>query len=195
MNFRGVCCGVLVFTMCSVAMAQGQFEKDKKNFGSLFMDLANWVGPFMVICGMKAERDELLDSFDFLLDGYQKLNEDFPELNPPLRQQVLERNDARVEVEMYGRKTPSELTQCESDKKPRAKLLIKRFHSSVKDVKVRLSKAGYSPSNRAGENQRISSSSTECPMRAQYYQDEYQRLARVDDLICLRKALERELTR
>ena len=171
-------------------MGQSQLSRDSKNFDSLFMDLANRVGPKMIICGMQPERDELLDTFDFLFIGYRLLNKNFEHLDPPLRQQVLVRNNVGMSVELsgHGQKTPYDEKKCKNEIMPSAKLLIGKFQSTAKGMERRLRNAGYNPSDFKLPKQHYPSPSEQCPENVSYYRKgvEY------EDYLCAQIALRRE---
>lgn len=182
---------VALFISSGNAIGKSQLQLDQENFKSLFQDLGGVPGYGLDLCGMKSKRDEFVKSLEFIAAGYRKLNKKFPEY-APLGPQVIARNDAIFSVQQYGNKQP-DLSECDGVIKYDVPRLTRDFEKSVTELKVRLAKAGYDYSNLNNKDRNLASSSDSCEMKAQYYQDRYQSGGRVNDLICMKKALEREL--
>lgn len=189
---KSIAFGLSICFATGIAFGKTQLQQDRETFKDLFISIADSGGADLLICGMKTERDQLINTTRFILDGYSKLNKNFPQADPPIEVQIKERNEYMYSL--INRGNNDRASYCEAQKKFSIPYLIDRFQKTEQSVRDRLKKAGHDPELLAQRKiSSDSSSSSGCPLRSKYYQDEFQRSGSTDDLVCAKKALEREL--
>lgn len=185
---RTLCLTLTISLASGFAFGKNQLQEDRERFNSLFISLADTGGADLLTCGMQNERDELIKSTMFLEAAYRKLNKGFGRADPPIEVQIEKRNKGIMSILTYGR---PDGPRCEESNRYMARILIERFEAAVKNARDRLTNAGHDPESifhTPADRQAAA-----CPRRAQYYQDAYQSSGRVEHLICMKTALEREL--
>lgn len=192
MSLRKIIFGCVLIVATGIAFGKTQLQQDRDTFKDLFISLADMGGAELLTCGMKTERDQLIKSAIFIMEGFNTLNKKFPLADPPIDVQIRERNQDAYYIINHG--NPDNTAYCETVKKYNAPRLIGRFETAEGKVKERLKNTG-NKSNGASRNEIGSTAqlNTSCSARSKYYQDEFQRTGNTDSLICAKKALEREL--
>lgn len=83
--------------------------------------------------------------------------------------------------------------ECDTKRPDGSDSIMWYYDYQVDEVKKRLKAAGLKAPARAGRQGQSGESGTSCPNSAQHYQDAYESAGRVSDLVCMQKALAREL--
>lgn len=169
-------------------------EEDIESYGMALLMAADTYGPQMIKCNRQDLRSEMVYSVKFLLAAYQALNADLGEPVSPIEDQINKRNKLVCSIIKcsipYSKKNAS--TMCDRKSEDGRPTAMWSFDYKVNAAKTRLEKMGID-SKTIEMAIRSDEESASCGHRAQHYQDAYLRSMRADDLVCFKKALEREL--
>jgi hypothetical protein len=163
-----------------------QLKIDKETLSDLFSRFELYASDFQQ-CGLNESVTKMLDSVEFIEASYLRLNSDFPQSEPPIREQMQER--MRISCLIFRCKNPPDKGQCKKQRSSR-EYTLGLFKKAVDNATLRLNQVGVSALDITGT---LDSDTGDCMLSAQYYQDAYVSRLRTNDLICFKKALTREL--
>lgn len=167
-------------------LALNQSSKDGQKLQSLF-SVAEVRVPVLDHCGMHNDAEKIISTLVFLEKTYSKLSTSFRRFDPPIDDQLRERNKLLSRA-LYSGAAAQDRSGCDNVRISEP-TFMNMFSDATRDALSRLNKRGIPV--RVQNEKPVKSAS--CPYEAQYYQDAYLEDGRVDDLICFNKALAREM--
>lgn len=178
-------CASIAISYSPPAHAKSQMQTDNDYMQYLFKNAVDVRAPSMIKCGMRADLETMIQSVEFLEAAYRRLYKGFPVSNPPIDEQMRER--IKLSCQLFGCSEPKSADACEPLRKP---WVMSPYSEAVDKAKLRLQQRGISNIKRSSTQ---SAQSDSCPQRAQFYQDAYVKSSRVEDLVCFKQAMNREL--
>ena len=173
---------IIVMAVSTTANAKNTAKSDLDRFNGMSIDAVDYNAASLIKCGEKSRLDASIESLTKLAKAYSDLHS---EINWPKPYPEIAAERTRLSCDMYDCKVLSSKEEClkNIDYTDRLK---QRIDKALNEAEKRLSGRKIAKSS-------ASASADNCPNRAQSYQDSYRQGGRVEDLVCMKKALSREL--
>lgn len=166
-------------------------KEDIDTIQSMFVSAVDVYGPQLERCGRRADREKVFDTVRFAYSAFRRLHSSFPAISPSLDAQLASRFASHCSV--VGCSVPMG-DECETTRPDGTDSVMSSWEDRAQAIRNRLKKAGLRADDpKKSQSPTVARNTESCPYGAQHYQDAYEKNRRVSDLVCLQKALTREL--